>query len=361
MSAPAWLLRELEKAIQTGSRQSRTTMVGGIVALFLARIDYNADHVRLFDQVLSRLLIDADVETRRELAGRLAPLDSAPVGVIRLLAHDEAIEVARPVLERSTRLADDDLVDLATSKGQSYLLAISRRTAITEPLSELLVRRGGREVLRELAENCGARLSHEAFFALAERAADDAVLAGKIGTRPDLPPHLFGDLLRKATNTVAPPAPGSDPSTTSEQPRSARKLLSARAVSADLPARQCARESLHGRGNLDEARILEFANNGKYQDLVATLAHLCFVPIEVVERLMDSERPDPVLILCKSVGWGWETAKAVLMARPVDAEISASQLPAALADFERLPSSAARRVRRFWQVALTHDDAATPR
>src|SRR2546429_9915848 len=109
------------------------------------------------------------------------------------------------------RSADADPVALATSKGQSYLLAISRRTAITEPLSELLVRRGGREVLRELAENCGARLSHEAFFALAERAADDAVLAGENGKRPGPSPPPLRGFLRHAAKTVAPPPPGSDP------------------------------------------------------------------------------------------------------------------------------------------------------
>ena len=40
------------------------------------------------------------------------------------------------------------------------------------------------------------------------------------------------------------------------------------------------------------------------------------VPIEVVDRLMGGERPDPVLILCKAAGLGWPTVKAIIMARP---------------------------------------------
>src|SRR5262245_61550079 len=117
MSAPAWLIRELEQAIQNGSPQFLTTMLTRIGGLFLARTDFNTDHVRLFDQVLSRLLMDAVVEARLELARHLAPLDNAPLGAIRLLARDDAIEVAGPVLEYSPRLADNDLIDIDASKG----------------------------------------------------------------------------------------------------------------------------------------------------------------------------------------------------------------------------------------------------
>jgi uncharacterized protein (DUF2336 family) len=362
MSAPASLIRELEKAIQNRSPRCRATMVTRIGALFVARADFNADHIRVFDQVLSRLLMDVEVGARRELAQRLAPLDNAPVGAIRLLARDDAIEVAGPILERSPRLAEDDLVDIAASKGQAHLLAISRRADIAEPVSELLVRRGGREVLRNVAENSSARLTDDGFFRLVEGAGNDAVLAEKVGSRPDLPPHLFSDLLRKATNTVAKHQPASGPPQTSQQPQAARKCLRAVAASggaADQAAPQCVSETLR-RGKLDEAAILKFAINGQNRDLISALACLCAVPIEVVERLMGSERPDPVLILCKSAGWGWETAKAVLKARPAGARISGCQLDAAFADFERLPSSTARRARRFWQFTLTHDETATP-
>jgi uncharacterized protein (DUF2336 family) len=181
--------------------------------------------------------MDAVVEARLELARHLAPLDNAPLGAIRLLARDDAIQVAGPVLEYSPRLADDDLIDIGASKGGAHLLAISRRASLAEPVSELLVRRGGREVLHNVSGNCGARLSDDSFFALVERAADDAVLAEKVGSRPDLPPHLFSDLLRKAAK------PGV-------------KFQSAQAL-----APQRTSETLRGSGKLDEARVLELANN----------------------------------------------------------------------------------------------------
>jgi hypothetical protein len=77
---------------------------------------------------------------------------------------------------------------------------------------------------------------------------------------------------------------------------------------------------------------------------------LCATPIEVVDRLMNAERPDPVLILCKSAGWGWSTAKAVIMAWPDRARTSSQDLDAIHAEFDRLSPSTAQHVVRFWQV-----------
>ena len=83
------------------------------------------------------------------------------------------------------------------------------------------------------------------------------------------------------------------------------------------------------------------------------------VPIEVVDRLMAAQRPDPVLILCKSAGWAWSTAKAIIMARPAGARTSSQDLDAIHADFDRLSPSTAQRVMRFWQVRPHHSGRTT--
>ena len=83
---------------------------------------------------------------------------------------------------------------------------------------------------------------------------------------------------------------------------------------------------------------------------MAALACLCTVPIEVVERLMGGDRADPVLVLCKSAGWGWSTAKAIIMAGPGPHRWSSRGLDAAYVNFDCLSSTTAQRVMRFWQV-----------
>jgi hypothetical protein len=80
------------------------------------------------------------------------------------------------------------------------------------------------------------------------------------------------------------------------------------------------------------------------------MASICAVPTEVVGRLMGAERPDPVLILCKSAGWSWATAAAIVAARPGGQDTSILDLDAVHADFDRLSLDTARRVARFWQM-----------
>jgi Uncharacterised protein conserved in bacteria (DUF2336) len=69
---------------------------------------------------------------------------------------------------------------------------------------------------------------------------------------------------------------------------------------------------------------------------------------------MADDRPDPVLILGRSAGWGWATVKAILMARSMArlgaAQMSNQDLDAACSNYERLSPTAARRVIRFWQL-----------
>ena len=76
---------------------------------------------------------------------------------------------------------------------------------------------------------------------------------------------------------------------------------------------------------------------------------MCQVPVEVVDRLMNGERADPVLILARSANFGWPTVKAVICARPGQ-KPNAQVIDAAFENFERLTAATAQRVVRFWQV-----------
>ena len=73
------------------------------------------------------------------------------------------------------------------------------------------------------------------------------------------------------------------------------------------------------------------------------------MPVEVVDRLMSGERADPVLILARAAGFGWNTVREIMNARP-GPKPSSQTLDAARENFERLTAATAQRVVRFWQV-----------
>jgi uncharacterized protein (DUF2336 family) len=211
-----------------------------------------------------------------------------------------------------------------------------------------------------VSDNRDARFSNDSFFTLVDRAEKDGVLAEKVGLRPDIPPRLFRDLLLKATDMVQQRLLASaKPETQAEIRRVTAKVshgAAAKAAPRDYSAAQRTVEALHRDGKLNETRLVDFAVKGQYEETVAALACLCGVPIEVVDRLMGGDRPDPVLILCKSAGWGWPTVKAIIMSQSGGGQSTSSQsLDTAYANFERLSPTTAQRVMRFWQLRPAED------
>ena len=75
-----------------------------------------------------------------------------------------------------SRLTENDLVEIAKSKSQEHLLAISGRASITEAVTDVLVERGNRQVAHRLAKNAGAHFS-ELGFASIVKGADQATLS----------------------------------------------------------------------------------------------------------------------------------------------------------------------------------------
>jgi hypothetical protein len=70
----------------------------------------------------------------------------------------------------------------------------------------------------------------------------------------------------------------------------------------------------------------------------------------VVETALLEDRPDMILILAKTAGLSWSTAKAILLLRTSDRGISALDLEHALKSFERLRPETARRVVQFYRT-----------
>ena len=225
----------------------------------------------------------------------------------------------------------------------------------------MLVRRGDTEVMRNVADNQSARLSEGGFSALVKRAEGDGDLAEKVGQRPDIPAHLFRDLLVRATAVVQQRLlQAAKPETRTEIQRVLEKVskeFDKSAPARDYAAAQRAVLALHQTGDLGETELVDFAKDKKFEETVAALSLLCGVPIETADRLMAGDRPDPILILCKAAGFGWTTARAIIMARPNAKGTSNAALDTAFANFEKLSPSTAQRVVRFWQVRQPEGEA----
>ena len=77
----------------------------------------------------------ADIGARMalaEMSEQLAPIGQAPPSVVRRLAKNDQILIAGPVLKESARLSEDDLIEIAETKSEQHLLAVSARWWLKE-------------------------------------------------------------------------------------------------------------------------------------------------------------------------------------------------------------------------------------
>ena len=360
-AAAASLIPELEQVVAQGSPEKRAQTLRQVTTLFLEGADqFTAEHVDLFDDVIGYLIEEIETQALAELARRIAPVPNAPREVVRTLAGNDDIAVAGPVLEQAC-FDQPALRYLAETKSQEHLLAISRRSEINEALSHILVMRGDQNVAYSVADNHRAQLSDLSFSRLVARAQQDSELAEKVGSRSDIPPRLFRQLLIQATEVVQNRLLSRTKPETAAEIRKVLAVVSGK-IGADVAPRSYgeamaavrARHEVHA---LDEDDVLGYADAGKYEETIAALATICGVPVEVVDRLMAGERYDPVLILARSAGFSWATTRSMITIVPGAKGTSTQAIEAARENFERLTTTTAQRVVRFWQVRQGVNDA----
>jgi len=355
---------EIEAAIG-GSTAKCIETARRVTDLFLASAGhYDGEQVELFDSVLERLVkaIElrsiVDISARMALAdmsAQLAPIAQAPPTVIRQLAGNDEISIAAPVLQESARLGDDDLIEIAQSKGEPHLLAISGRWWLKEAVTDALLSRRFPSVSRRVVGNPGARISAGGFAIIVTQAEKDPDLAVEAGIRVDLPSELRQQLLNKASEAVRTKLLSRAPPHLFEEIRSAIATATASAdremsrVRDFAAARQFVAK-LNKKGELDEAMLAGFARQKKYEETVVALAALSNTTIEVIRPLMQSLRDDGLLVACRAAELGWETTAAVLECRYSTGSMDAIELARAKSHFAAMTIENARRMLMFWQV-----------
>jgi uncharacterized protein (DUF2336 family) len=284
----------------------------------------------------------------------LASANTAPIGLVSKLANDASITVASPVLEKSERLDTPGLVSIASAGSQQHLLAISKRKSLAEPVTDVLVARGNREVLLSLSGNAGARLSDDGFLQLIKRSADDSILLETLGRRKDIPRSVFQQLIAKASEESKKKLEREHPEMADEiatlvsdltgeshsifGPASQNYFLAKRAISI-----------LHRYGNLQEKSVFEYAQSHQVPEVTAALSLLCALPANVIERGMAAPTGETPMIFAKFLGFSWETTMSLLFLGAEDYKISASNLANLETKFSRLKAEVAQSVIQLYQ------------
>jgi uncharacterized protein (DUF2336 family) len=357
MSAQPSLIHELENVIACGSTQRRNEILWQITNLFTHGSQrFSEDEIDLFDAVMTRLAVEIEASVRALLAQHLAPLAKAPPNITGILASDDDIRVAGPILSQSECLDGAVLLATAQSKSQAHLLAIAKRRTLSEEVTDALVGRGNREVVLNATQNVGARFSQNGFCLLVKRSQGDDVLATSIGLRSDIPEDVFLELLATASSVVRAKLIAEHPQLKTEIDSAVSAITDDFRTAANLhspreyAAARSVVQSLSASGRLNDATVRSLAENAKSEETVIAVAQLCDVPDRLVEQAFIENQTETILILTKAAGLSWLTTRALLKLHDQRQGSSSAPIAKTMASFERLSFNTARRIIDFYRT-----------
>ncbi|WP_346894265.1 DUF2336 domain-containing protein [uncultured Roseibium sp.] len=338
----------------------RAELARHVATLFALTSDRCSDEqVDIYDSVLIRLVEMVETEVRRFVAEQMAGLRRGPEETIRRLADDQ-IEVAEPLLKKSTVLRDADLVRIADASGNSHRLAIAHRDVLSEEVTEVLVRRGDLRVKRRVASNEGAVLSDGAMMTLIGDSASDATLQASLSERGDLAEAHIRSLVSVAGEEVRRRLRSRGESTEVERLDEATEIAAQRMSNQYWLGRydfETARSRvllLAKRGMVSEATLRRFASEDRFPEAVAAFAWLVRCGVEEVSHWMVRSDPEPFLITAKASGLSAITVGALLSIGPWRHRLSLDDRSRAMKTFERMTVGDAKRKMAHWNHPVLH-------
>ena len=256
------------------------------------------------------------------------------------------------MLTHSPQLCDEDLVENATTKSQKHLYAIAQRLKLSESVTDVLVKRGNRRVVRTVAGNPGARFSLAGFGKLTSRARYDRKLTLAVGERSDIPRQYFLKLLENASASVRAKLEASNP----QAAAAIRSTIDEVATTMQHEVREASHEyavaarDARRRFNahpIAEVNVHAPAQAQEFDKTVVALAKLGRFPVDLVERALLDEGEDMVLLLARAAGCSWVTTRELLLMYAAKRQMQQDDLSKAFERFNRLSPATAQRVVRF--------------
>ena len=195
------VLQRTGRSARQGSADRREKTLSRVTDLFIfGSSHFSGDHIALFDGVFNHLIADIEVRPARLLRNGSRRSPTRRPGVIRKLAFDDAIEVARPVLmnppstSRAGRECENQKPDvLARDFPPNGTGRDGYRCAGRARRPRGRTQRGA---------NAGARISETGYVRLVKRSEHDDEMAQSVGARPEIPRQHFLKLLTTASKAV---------------------------------------------------------------------------------------------------------------------------------------------------------------
>lgn len=345
------------------SGAARAQIANAVTDLFLPAAQRLTDQQRaLMTDVLGRLLGTVEMEVRRHLVEALSRSPASQPDLEARLASD-SIEVARPILERSSVVRNPALMDIVIQCAEEHRMAIALRETVSPPLTEALAERGFKgsedDVLEGLIRTEDPVLSRRAMELLVAESKRNGQFQQPLLTQNDLPADLAHEvywwvaaaLRRHILKNFVIDQAVLDPMLERAAKRAMVEYDDTQSVQSR--ALQLARR-LNELGELTDGFLLRTLRQGRLSLFTAAFAARAKIAFNTVWRIVTDPASESFIVLAKAVDVSRDATASLVIVLGELGNAASARPPSAVAEILRLHDdldvAAARRVLQYWQL-----------
>lgn len=264
-------------------------------------------------ELLEKLAQDQATHVRQIIAEELKNSNAVPHKIVKLLAHDEQIVVAGPILEYSPLLSDDDLKEvIALSRVKGALTAIAKRASVSADIADGIAAALDVPAVAALLANPHADIREETLSFIIDNAAAIDDWHAPLTKRPNLSLRL----VRRIATFVASSLVQSMTERLNLDPETAKSLLhrvrerikSDEIGTNDSTVLRANILDLKERNTIDEKFIIDTIDRQQREILIQALSILTDISTADVEHILTSRNPRRIVAMAWRAGLSMRTA-----------------------------------------------------
>ena len=359
------MFAELKSLAEERSSEKRLDLLRKIADLFFAGIDNHSEsETSLFNDVIEHIVDQVSHDAKVDVATNLATLPGFPLPVVRKLALDGDIEIARPVIRGALGLTDLDLIEIGRKASDAHLDAIAGRAQLSEAVTDVLIDRGSRGVVHTVSANQGASFSEWGMDTLVDKARDDGSLQHLLVERSDLSQRAVDKLTLIVSEALAIKLAERGYQVSGKIPehlvKTARDAFARAVKDRDhnaLVAERVITQFGAGRISLENA-LLDVVKCQQMLAVAALLSHNTGLDRNVLMKILNGGTSQTVMVLLRALDLKWPTVAALMAFRAMKQRTRQTSSVNAQREYEAIDMEAAKRTLRFLQIrSRTSTDA----
>jgi uncharacterized protein (DUF2336 family) len=321
----------------------------------------NVRESALLDDVLQLVAAEMQEGVLAELAETFANAADAPVGLMRDLAN-HSFEVAAPILRHSTALDEQTLLQVVNYQSQQHIKAVAQREAVSEALSDAIVKLGDDHAIDALIRNDGAQLSRPSLEVAIDRARRNALLHEGVVTRRDLPLDLLNEMYfvveTRLRDQIMERNAAVDPATLEAALTKARARMRKAVgdLSAEAKNAMAFIKAKKSSGELNGRLLVGLYREAKQAHFLYGLAEITNLDHETLSDLLGRQDMEGLAMICRAANIERPlfVTIAVLACGGDDAMAKAEEFGRL---YNAVPIEAAQRAMRFFKVRKATEGA----